>query len=382
MKDQRNPSRRRQTLSECQAGDRSGAHAVVLSESQFRASLRRERRRAERSERPFVLMLASMENIPDGNNRAGSMASLAAVIAAGCRETDIAGWHQNEVLGVVFTELGQNDRAAVLASLQQKMSALIQQRLSAKDARQVYLSFHFFPEDFGPEDPTILRDREELYGPVEPKRVARAVKRVIDVVGSSVGLVVLSPLLLAISIIIKLTSKGPVLFRHPRVGQHGKEFIFLKFRSMYADNDAATHRNYIVDFIAGRAPLLTSADGKVTAYKVLDDPRITPFGRFLRKSSLDELPQLFNVLKGEISLVGSRPPIPYELACYHSWHLRRISEVKPGITGLWQVCGRSKTSFDDMVRLDLRYAMNWSLWLDFIILLKTPRVVLNREGAH
>jgi lipopolysaccharide/colanic/teichoic acid biosynthesis glycosyltransferase len=120
----------------------------------------------------------------------------------------------------------------------------------------------------------------------------------------------------------------------------------------------------------------------VTAFKVIDDPRITPFGRFLRKTSMDELPQLFNVLKGEISLVGSRPPIPYELACYHIWHLRRITEIKPGITGLWQVCGRSKTSFDDMVRLDLRYATSWSLWLDFVILLRTPRVVFTQEGAH
>ena len=125
-----------------------------------------------------------------------------------------------------------------------------------------------------------------------------------------------------------------------------------------------------------------SADRKTSAYKVIDDPRVTSFGRFLRKTSLDELPQLMNVLKGEMSLVGPRPPLPYEVASYDLWHRRRIIEVKPGITGLWQVCGRSRTSFDEMVRLDLRYARRWSLLLDFRILLKTPRAVLSGDGAY
>jgi lipopolysaccharide/colanic/teichoic acid biosynthesis glycosyltransferase len=151
---------------------------------------------------------------------------------------------------------------------------------------------------------------------------------------------------------------------------------------MCVNNDVTVHKEYVSHFIAGQATMQESADGTASAYKVIDDPRVTPFGRFLRKTSLDELPQLINVVKGEMSLVGPRPPIPYELASYELWHLRRIIEAKPGITGLWQVCGRSKTSFDEMVRLDLRYARGWSLSLDFKILLRTPGVVLSGDGAY
>jgi lipopolysaccharide/colanic/teichoic acid biosynthesis glycosyltransferase len=151
---------------------------------------------------------------------------------------------------------------------------------------------------------------------------------------------------------------------------------------MYVNSDAALHKDYVSRFIAGDAPMKESADGRSSAYKVIDDPRVTPFGRFLRKTSLDELPQLINVLKGEMSLVGPRPPLPYEFDCYDVWHLRRIVEVKPGITGLWQVCGRSRMSFDEMVRLDLRYATHWSLGLDFMILIRTPGVVLSGDGAY
>jgi lipopolysaccharide/colanic/teichoic acid biosynthesis glycosyltransferase len=125
-----------------------------------------------------------------------------------------------------------------------------------------------------------------------------------------------------------------------------------------------------------------SAHGEKKAFKIMDDPRITPLGRFLRRASLDELPQLLNVLKGEMSLVGPRPPLPYEFTCYDLWHVRRMIDVKPGITGLWQVSGRSRTSFDEMVRLDLRYAKKWSLYLDFMILLRTPGAVASGEGAY
>ena len=132
--------------------------------------------------------------------------------------------------------------------------------------------------------------------------------------------------------------------------------------------------DYIKRFIAGNV--------NETVYKITEDPRVTRVGRFLRKTSLDELPQFFNVLRGEMSLVGPRPPIPYELEAYDIWHRRRLLEVKPGITGLWQVNGRSKLRFDDMVRLDLQYATAWSLWLDIKILLQTPRAVFSREGAY
>jgi lipopolysaccharide/colanic/teichoic acid biosynthesis glycosyltransferase len=171
-----------------------------------------------------------------------------------------------------------------------------------------------------------------------------------------------------------------VLFKQYRVGQYGRRFTFLKFRSMRVDNDPSVHREYVTKLIAGDAERIqVNTDGK-SVYKLANDPRITRVGAFLRKTSLDELPQFFNVLRGDMSLVGPRPPIPYELAAYQTWHRRRVLEVKPGITGLWQVTGRSKVKFDDMVRLDLRYATSWSPLLDLKILLRTPGAVI--KGAY
>jgi lipopolysaccharide/colanic/teichoic acid biosynthesis glycosyltransferase len=181
---------------------------------------------------------------------------------------------------------------------------------------------------------------------------------------------------------VKATSKGPVLFRQHRVGQYGRRFTFLKFRSMRVGNDPSVHREYVTKLIAGEANRIqasTSTNG-TGVYKLANDKRITRIGTFLRKTSLDELPQFINVLKGDMSLVGPRPPIPYELAAYQTWHRRRVLEVKPGITGLWQVTGRSQVKFDDMVRLDLRYATSWSPWLDLKILLRTPGAVI--KGAY
>jgi lipopolysaccharide/colanic/teichoic acid biosynthesis glycosyltransferase len=164
-----------------------------------------------------------------------------------------------------------------------------------------------------------------------------------------------------------------------RVGQQGKLFSFFKFRSMYVNSNAAIHKEYTTRFIShGQA----ASDTDAAIYKITNDPRITRVGRVLRQTSLDELPQLWNVLRGEMSLVGPRPPLPYELKCYAAWHHRRVLEVKPGMTGLWQVTGRSRTTFNDMVRLDLRYVQQWSIWLDFKILLQTPKAVLMGNGAY
>jgi lipopolysaccharide/colanic/teichoic acid biosynthesis glycosyltransferase len=146
---------------------------------------------------------------------------------------------------------------------------------------------------------------------------------------------------------------------------------------MYTDCDAQNHKEFIADYIAGGQRV----DGDPGVFKLTHDPRITPVGRILRKTSLDELPQLINVLRGEMSLVGPRPPIPYECELYDVWHRRRLLSCKPGITGLWQVTGRSRTTFDDMVRLDLKYINEWSLWLDLKILFMTPKAVLTGAGA-
>jgi lipopolysaccharide/colanic/teichoic acid biosynthesis glycosyltransferase len=148
---------------------------------------------------------------------------------------------------------------------------------------------------------------------------------------------------------------------------------------MYVNNDHSVHREFVTKLINKEERADLKSD---TVYKLTSDKRITPIGKFLRKTSLDELPQFFNVLCGDMSLVGPRPPIPYELAAYQTWHRRRLLEVKPGITGLWQVTGRSTVDFDEMVRLDLRYATSWSPWLDVKILLRTPLAVIRGCGAY
>ena len=200
-----------------------------------------------------------------------------------------------------------------------------------------------------------------------------------DILLSLVLLIILAPLLLIIAGLIKLSSPGPVIFRQVRVGQMLKPFMMCKFRTMYANADHGVHHHYVSWFI-------TSSDkgqeqDQNAFFKLKNDTRITPLGHFLRRTSLDELPQLWNVLIGEMSLVGPRPPLWYELQQYKPWHRRRVLESKPGITGLWQVVGRSRTTFDEMVRLDLQYARTMSLWGDIKILLATPVAVITGKGA-
>jgi lipopolysaccharide/colanic/teichoic acid biosynthesis glycosyltransferase len=203
-----------------------------------------------------------------------------------------------------------------------------------------------------------------------------------DIVGSALALMLFAPLLLVVTIAIKLTSEGPVFFRQKRVGQYGEQFVFLKFRSMYVNNDSSVHKEYVKQLIAGSAQSQPGSENGNGVYKLTQDSRVTRVGTFLRRSSLDELPQFINVLKGEMSLVGPRPAIAYEVQEYDIWHRRRVLEAKPGITGLWQVNGRSRVKFDDMVRLDLRYAKTWSPWMDLKILLRTPVAVVFGDGAY
>ena len=206
-------------------------------------------------------------------------------------------------------------------------------------------------------------------------------KRIIDLIGSIVAIVLFSALMLIIALSVKFSSPGPIFFKQKRVGYKGKCFTFIKFRSMYNNNNQMIHRDYVSKLIKGEKDRVNEGTNDNPFYKLKDDPRITPLGQFLRKTSLDELPQFFNVLKGEMSLVGPRPPIPYEVNKYQNWHFRRIIEVKPGITGLWQVSGRSRTTFDDMVRLDIEYAENWSLMMDIKILFKTFWTIFTSKGV-
>jgi exopolysaccharide biosynthesis polyprenyl glycosylphosphotransferase len=210
---------------------------------------------------------------------------------------------------------------------------------------------------------------------------ARLVKRASDLLLSGVALIILAPVWLIVALLIKLDSKGPVFYRQERVGMDGRIFLFIKFRSMRTDADDTIHREYQEKLIAGRNAETNLGNAEKPVFKLANDPRITRVGQVLRRLSLDELPQLLNVLRGDMSVVGPRPPIPYEVEKYELWHRKRL-DMKPGITGLWQVSGRNRLSFDEMVRLDLFYIENWSLWLDGKIILKTLPVMLRGEDAY
>jgi lipopolysaccharide/colanic/teichoic acid biosynthesis glycosyltransferase len=203
-------------------------------------------------------------------------------------------------------------------------------------------------------------------------RGARTLKRVLDVALSSVGLVLLAPLFLLLAVLIKLDSPGPVFFRQPRVGAGGRVFVMLKLRTMWPDADV--RKSEFAHLNSHARP-----GGDARMFKIERDPRATRLGAFLRRYSLDELPQLINVLKGEMSLVGPRPLVPEEAQHVYDWALRRL-DLKPGITGIWQVLGRSAIPFEEMVRLDYLYVTNWSLWRDCLLLLRTLPVVA--RGVH
>jgi lipopolysaccharide/colanic/teichoic acid biosynthesis glycosyltransferase len=207
---------------------------------------------------------------------------------------------------------------------------------------------------------------------------ARCVRRAVDVAVSAAVLVVLAPLLVAIAIAIRLDSRGPALFRQTRIGLDGAPIVVNKFRTMHAGADSSPHREYIRELVTGE-PALQSGNGR-RLFKLVVDDRVTRVGRFLRRTSLDELPQLWNVLRGEMSLVGPRPVVPYELEHYHARYFRRFA-VKPGLTGLWQVSGRNEKSYTEMVELDLDYVERRSLRLDAEILVRTVGVVLAGKGA-
>jgi lipopolysaccharide/colanic/teichoic acid biosynthesis glycosyltransferase len=205
----------------------------------------------------------------------------------------------------------------------------------------------------------------------------------VDIICSLCAIVLFTPVFLLVALLIKLNSPGNVLFKEERVGLYGKKFMFLKFRSTYNNDGLYMHKEVVRNVIhCGKANHIKSLGTQhAKDFEIKDGSRVTSIGRFLRKTSIDELPQFFNVLKGDMSLVGPKPSIRYEYEDYEIWHKRRL-DTKPGITGLWQINARSTTSFDDMVRMDIKYIREWSLLLDMKILFKTPLVALTCKGAY
>lgn len=352
----------------------------VVSEEIFRGLLRRERKRADRSNGAFVLLL--LEVTADARSSAWRHAIEA--LAAAKRDTDVIGWFERgRVVGLILLEAGVSD-ARVCRALEDRVRGELAKRLAPASMTSVAMAVHVHPAP--------LADREKGGEPIDELLIAlqprndrspaARIKRALDLIGSLMLLLLVSPAFLIIAALIKLTSPGPVFFRQVRIGQDAKPFTIMKFRTMAVNADHALHRNFVSGFIQANGQARPGESGSNNGvFKLTHDPRITPVGRILRKTSLDELPQFLNVLTGEMSLVGPRPPIPYELEQYKPWHCRRVLDAKPGITGLWQVSGRSRTTFDEMVRLDLRYARTRSLWTDIKILLATPGAVISGKGA-
>ena len=360
----------------------TGSPESILPETYFHRMICLERKRAERSGNPFLLMLLDTGKGLSTEKNGKVLEGILSALALSTRDTDVTGWYRGtQVLGIMFTEISPDFEKSVLATILLRLTSALRDCLTLEQFSQINITFHLFPEQWNehqtPSDPSGSAFYPDLQREASRKRWSRAMKRALDIIGSLFAIAIFSPIFLTIACAVKLTSKGPVLFRQQRVGQYGSRFTFLKFRSMYTNNSSEMHKEYVKKLIAGQAE---KKEGGV--FKITDDPRITAVGRGLRRTSLDELPQFLNVLRGEMSLVGPRPPLPYEVESYDVWHRRRLLEAKPGITGLWQVTGRCRTRFDEMVRLDLQYARRQSLLLDLKILLRTPAAVVSGDGAY
>lgn len=358
----------------------------AFSEQAFLRMIAIERKRTERSKDPFLLMLLEDRGPDASESSEETLNRIVAALLISSRETDVIGWYKDGVIaGVLFTGIIEAEKTEVLNTILVKVTTVLRENLPFEDTEHISISFHFYPDDWDhsrPGSPINSILYPDLLQLDARQKSMLLLKRSIDILGSLVALILCLPLLYLIGFAIKLTSSGPVLFKQRRVGQFGKRFTLLKFRSMKKDNDNSAHKEFVTRMIKSDDGLFSAENQGEVVFKIVNDSRITGLGRFLRKFSLDELPQFYNVLRGDMSLVGPRPPLLYELKAYEPWHRRRILDFKPGITGLWQVSARSSVAFDEMVRLDLQYANSWSPWLDLKILWRTPYVVVKGAGAH
>ncbi|ULA68462.1 MAG: Sugar transferase [Nitrospira sp.] len=369
-------------ISLCAEGNMSGTAHTTLDEVSFKASIIQERQRTERSGRAMViLMIGPRESRPVTSQM--PHAAIAGALSAIKSDIDVLGWYERpSTMGLIVPEVETANVATICERLEADFQKEFTRQLEGDLVPPLSISLHAYPEPWKLEeaehqqmDPSFFPELQDRWAIAD----FHAVKRGMDILLSLLLLVGLSPLLVAIAGLVKLSSRGPVFFRQVRVGQMMKPFMMCKFRTMYENADHGVHHSYVSWFI-------TSSDKnehgeKDKFFKLTNDTRITPIGHLLRRTSLDELPQLWNVLIGDMSLVGPRPPLWYELERYKPWHRRRVLDAKPGITGLWQVVGRSRTTFDEMVRLDLRYARTMSLWGDIKILVATPAAMITGKGA-
>ena len=344
-----------------------------LTRAQFLNCLRIEKRRSDRSKSPLSLVLFSIT--ADMKNGDRLLKEFFLFIHRITRETDVKGIISENLVGLILPDTDKPGAQTCIKKLIQSDGYFPYSVTSATYPDTVFQKLLEEAED-QPDLFPINVDEE-----IRSLGAQLILKRTLDISGAIFGLILFAPLMAVISLAIKMDSPGPIIFRQSRIGRSGSKFEFLKYRSMRVNSDVNIHREYVSNLIKGRLDRINQGNEKKPVFKMKSDPRITRVGKIIRKLSLDELPQFWNVLRGDMSLVGPRPPIDYEIEKYEPWHLRRILEMKPGITGLWQVGGRNTTSFDEMVRLDLRYVRNWSLWLDIKLLFKTIFEMIRPSGA-
>jgi len=354
--------------------ERAPAQSRVLAEWLFKDALVRERKRADRFEQPFAVLVAGWG---DRSADDGRWVAIERAAAAVTREIDIVGWlEEDAVMGLLLPQASGQGALKVMHRLRHEIARQLGDVAAAAMSIRAYE--HGSPDgvESAALPPVALLVSSIVERRGRPWR--DAAKRGLDIFGSAALLALFTPLALTISAAVKLTSPGPVHFKQVRIGKWGRPFTMLKFRTMHMNAGHGIHQDYVSWFIksSGQQP---RAGNEV--FKLTNDPRITRVGRFLRRTSFDELPQFWNVLWGDMSLVGPRPPLPFEVEQYQAWHRRRVLEAKPGVTGPWQVNGRSRTTFDEMVRIDLRYARAHSLWTDIKLLAATPRAMLSGKGA-
>lgn len=357
-------------------------YPMLLEEQFFKQAIMRERKRADRSGLAMVMVLVELPQCSMGR-KAGGNAAVMNALSALASDVGILGWFTPPyVIGLIMPEIDPPDVGGACDQITSTVKSAVTPQSSDGLARRNSIKLLVYPEPTTADETQMPPMDPRLYPELSADHsISRfqQLKRGMDIVLSSILLLLFLPVFAFFAILVKLSSPGPVFFKQMRIGYMMKPFTMYKFRSMYATADHQIHQHYVSWFITASDQIQT--DEKPAVFKLTNDARITAVGRFLRRTSLDELPQLWNVLIGDMSLVGPRPPIPYELQQYKPWHKSRLLEAKPGMTGLWQVVGRSRTTFDEMVRLDLRYARTMSLWSDIKILLATPAAMFTGKGA-
>ncbi len=360
----------------------------------FLYRLKEERRRSERTGLPFSIATLDISDLAKFNNTLKNhqlKKIVTSVVSSNTREIDIKAWIGNHKLTILMPDTSIDHAKPLIKKIRREIIRATEGLSKERHPPNIDTKFHLssFPEsDLQNRGSFLEKDGTnpnmayaDLFDLPLLRECNATMKRIVDIVGALLGIVFLSPLFGVIAVLIKITSPGPVFFQQRRVGLLGREFNFLKFRSMYSDSDEAVHRRHVSDLMNHRVSFTKKTNAVRAGYKIADDERVTKIGRFLRKTSLDEIPQLLNVLRGDMSLVGPRPHPTYEVQQYSNWELARL-EIMPGITGLGQLSKATFKNYENVYRQDLKYCRQFSTLADFRLMLRTISLLIFGKLNH